>query len=132
MRVALDSQAIAYLRSPGIAHDTKSSFHFTVNGHGKSGKLQFSLLRDTNSLDEHKYTAEIDYAGEASDHGIPWGAFQLTTKNVTAPPMACPFDGLVVSGTRENGTPVTIEAIAFMSKPANCKSTCRADCCVPS
>jgi hypothetical protein len=34
MRVSLDGQAIGYLRSPGIAHDTKSSFHFTVNGPG--------------------------------------------------------------------------------------------------
>lgn len=34
MRVSLDGQAIGYLQSPGIAHDTKSSFHFTVNGPG--------------------------------------------------------------------------------------------------
>jgi len=34
MRVSLDGQAIGYLRSSGIAHDTKSSFHFTVNGPG--------------------------------------------------------------------------------------------------
>ena len=34
MRVGLDGEAIGYLRSPGIAHDTKSSFHFTVPGPG--------------------------------------------------------------------------------------------------
>lgn len=34
MRVRLDGQAIGSLQSPGIAHDTKSSFHFTVNGPG--------------------------------------------------------------------------------------------------
>ena len=34
MRVTLDSQPVAYLQSLGIAHDTKSSFHFTVNGPG--------------------------------------------------------------------------------------------------
>ena len=34
MRVSLDGKAIAWLQSPGIAHDTKSSFHFTVNGPG--------------------------------------------------------------------------------------------------
>jgi len=34
MRVSLDGQPIGYLQSPGIAHDTKSSFHFTVTGPG--------------------------------------------------------------------------------------------------
>ncbi|MFZ5829408.1 MAG: hypothetical protein ACOY3P_04940 [Planctomycetota bacterium] len=34
MRVSLDGEAIGYLRSPGIAHETKSSLHFTVNGPG--------------------------------------------------------------------------------------------------
>jgi hypothetical protein len=34
MRVSLDGKAAGYLKSPGIAHETKSSFHFTVNGKG--------------------------------------------------------------------------------------------------
>jgi hypothetical protein len=34
MRVTLDGKAVAFLQSPGIAHETKSSFHFTVNGPG--------------------------------------------------------------------------------------------------
>lgn len=34
MRVSLDGRAIGYLQSPGIAHESKSSFHFTVNGPG--------------------------------------------------------------------------------------------------
>lgn len=34
MRVTLDGKAVAFLQSPGIAHETKSSFHFTVNGAG--------------------------------------------------------------------------------------------------
>lgn len=34
MRVCLDGQNIGCLRSPGVAHDTKSSLHFTVNGPG--------------------------------------------------------------------------------------------------
>lgn len=32
MRVSLDGEAIGYLKSPGIAHPTKRSVHFTVNG----------------------------------------------------------------------------------------------------
>lgn len=34
MRVLLDGKPAGYLQSPGIAHETKSSFHFTVNGKG--------------------------------------------------------------------------------------------------
>jgi hypothetical protein len=34
MRVLLDGKPVGYLQSPGIAHETKSSFHFTVNGKG--------------------------------------------------------------------------------------------------
>lgn len=34
MRVSLDGTPIAHLKSEGVAHETKSSFHFTVNGKG--------------------------------------------------------------------------------------------------
>lgn len=34
MRVSLDGQPAGYLQSPGISHETKSSFHFAVNGPG--------------------------------------------------------------------------------------------------
>lgn len=34
MRVSVDGKPVAFLESPGIAHETKSSFHFTVNGPG--------------------------------------------------------------------------------------------------
>lgn len=34
MRVSLDGKAIGFLKSPGLAHETKTSFHFTVNGPG--------------------------------------------------------------------------------------------------
>ncbi len=32
MRASLDGEAIGYLKSPGLAHPTKESVHFTVNG----------------------------------------------------------------------------------------------------
>lgn len=32
MRLSLDGDPIGYLKSPGLAHETKTSFHFTVNG----------------------------------------------------------------------------------------------------
>lgn len=34
MRVSCDGKPIGSLQSPGIAHETKQSFHFTVNGSG--------------------------------------------------------------------------------------------------
>lgn len=34
MRVSLDGKPVGFLKSSGIAHETKSSFHFTVNGQG--------------------------------------------------------------------------------------------------
>lgn len=34
MRVCYDGKPIGFLQSPGISHETKSSFHFTVNGPG--------------------------------------------------------------------------------------------------
>ncbi|HEX3655753.1 MAG TPA: hypothetical protein VHV55_08110 [Pirellulales bacterium] len=34
MRVSLDGRPAGYLKSPGIAHETKTSFHFTVSGKG--------------------------------------------------------------------------------------------------
>lgn len=34
MRVSLDGKAVGYLKSPGIAHPTKTTFHFTVSGKG--------------------------------------------------------------------------------------------------
>lgn len=41
MRVSVDGRAVAFLQSPGLAHDSKSSFHFTVNGPG----LRFDEVR---------------------------------------------------------------------------------------
>jgi hypothetical protein len=32
MRVSLDGKPVGYLKSPGLAHETKTSFHFTVSG----------------------------------------------------------------------------------------------------
>lgn len=34
MHVTLDGKPVGELKSPGIAHETKASFHFTVNGPG--------------------------------------------------------------------------------------------------
>ncbi len=93
-----------------------SGLRLRVNGNGKAGTLKVTLLRDTNSLDERAYAAEIDYDAGAGEHEIPWTAFKLETKNVIAPPMPCPFDGLVLSGTRDDGTGLIVEHIG-LSRP---------------
>ena len=85
-----------------------------VNGNGQAGRLKVALVRDTNSLDQRAYTAEIAHTAGTGEHALPWATFKLTTGNVTAPPMPSPFDGLIVSGTRESGTPITVESIAFI------------------
>jgi hypothetical protein len=44
LRASLDGKAIGYLKSSGIAHPTKSDFHFTVSGDA----TQFALFDDVN------------------------------------------------------------------------------------
>jgi hypothetical protein len=34
MRVSFDGDPVGYLQSPGLAHETKQSVHFTVTGSG--------------------------------------------------------------------------------------------------
>jgi len=85
-----------------------------VNGNGEPGRLEVKLVRDTNSLDERAYTAEVTYGAGTREHALPWSAFKLSTRNATGPPMPSPFDGLIVSGTRESGTPVTVETTSFI------------------
>lgn len=94
----------------------KQGLALRVHGNGQPGKLKVSLVRDTNSLDERAYAAEIAYAAGASEHRIPWSQFKLATKNATGPPMPCPFDGLLLSGTREDGTALTVESVALLQQ----------------
>ncbi len=97
----------------GVAAQHKG-LQLRIHGHGAAGVLKITLLRDTNSLDERAYTAEIAYAAASALFDLPWSAFKLTTRSVTAPPLPCPFDGLAFSGTRENGQPLTIEAATLL------------------
>ena len=85
-----------------------------VHGNGQPGRLKVALLRDTNSLDERAYSAEVAHTAGESEHDLLWSAFKLTTRNVAASPMPCPFDGITVSGRRGSGSPITIESITFV------------------
>ena len=97
----------------GVAPKRKG-MRVRVNGNGQPGKLKVALVRDTNSLDERSYTAECDYAAESSTHDLPWSTFQLATKNVAAPPMPGSFDGVILSGTREDGSSIILESLTFL------------------
>ena len=114
-----DSKEFVLLSNSTVLASGVASAHqgirVCVHGNGQPGKLEITLVRDTNSLDERRYSAAIHY-GESSTHDIPWSTFQLATKNVTAPPMPCPFDGLIISGTRESGTPITVESASLLPR----------------
>jgi dienelactone hydrolase len=84
-----------------------------IDGRGQAGTLKVTLTRDTMNLDERAYVAEIAYAAGAGEYPLAWSAFKLATKNVTAPPMPCPFDGLMLSGARADGTPLIVAKITF-------------------
>ena len=85
--------------------------HLRLDGNQQAGTLTVAILRDTNSLDERAYTAEIGYEGGTREYDIPWAAFRLTTKNATAPLMPVPFDGLMLSGARDGQSPLTVEGL---------------------
>jgi dienelactone hydrolase len=97
----------------GVATRQKG-LHLRINGNGQAGTLTVTLLRDTNSLDERAYRAEIAYGRGTSEHDIPWAALRLATKNVAAAPMPCPLDGLMLSGRRDGQSPLTLEALTFI------------------
>jgi hypothetical protein len=97
----------------GVASSHKG-IRLTLNGNGRAGLLKVMLLRDTNSLDERAYAAELAYSAEQSEHKIAWSDFLLTTKNARAPTMPCPFDGVVVSGIREDGSPIEVQSISLI------------------
>lgn len=84
-----------------------------LDGNGRSGTLKVTLLRDTHSLDEMAYAATIAYAAGASEHVLAWGDFKPETKHATAPDLPYPFDGLMLSGARDDGSPLLVEAITF-------------------
>ncbi len=96
----------------GIAA-THKGIYLKMNGNGLSGALKVILLRDTNSLDERVYTAEVNYSAAESEHEIAWSDFQLTTADATAPTMPSPFDGLIFSGTRQDGSSISIQSISL-------------------
>ena len=84
-----------------------------LDGRGSPGMLKVTLAHNSMNLDERAYAAEIAYAAGAGEYQLAWEAFKLETKNVTAPPLPGPFDGLVLSGQRNDGSPLIVETIKF-------------------
>jgi len=89
-----------------------SGVRVEVNGNGQSGTLKITLLRDTNSLDEIRYTASREYGAGTTHLNIRWDEFKPSRKTSGGTPW--PFDGLLVEGERAGGVPLTLKVIAFL------------------
>ena len=86
-----------------------------IDGQGQAGRLKVTLLRDTNSLDESAWTAEIDFAADSSECDLPWNEFSLITPGIEASAIPAGFDGLSLSGERKNGSAVVLESIQWIT-----------------
>jgi dienelactone hydrolase len=84
-----------------------------IDGRGRPGTLKVTLAHNSMNLDERAYAAEIAYAAGVGEYKLAWETFKLETKNVTAPPLPGPFDGLLLSGTRDGNSPLVVERISF-------------------
>ncbi len=99
----------------GRARDSRG-LEVRIHGNGHAGRLQITLLRDCNSLDQCAYAATIEYGPGTSEHEIPWRGFRLRAKSAGRAPKPRPFDGLLLAGERTSGTPITIERLALLPK----------------
>ena len=79
-----------------------------INGNGQAGSLKVGLLRDTNSLDEQAYIAEVRYIAGNADYELPWMQFKGPVGAANQP---WPFDALRLDGTRPDGSMVSVETI---------------------
>jgi autotransporter-associated beta strand protein len=81
-----------------------------LNGNGESGPVTVDLYRGTQTPAVSVFRASVTVPAGSSEIIIPWSAFAAQGDASGSP---VPFDGLALSGTRTNGTPLTIELIDF-------------------
>ena len=84
--------------------------HLRINGNGQAGTLKVGLLRDTNSMDEKSYVADVRYTAGRAVYEVPWAKFKASTG---APQQAWPFDALRLEGVRPDGSALGVEQIEF-------------------
>jgi dienelactone hydrolase len=79
-----------------------------IDGNNQAGALSVSLLRNSGSMDEVASRAVIDFSAGSATYELPWVNFKSDGSEAAQP---WPFDGLLLGGRREGGSPLKIEAI---------------------
>lgn len=82
-----------------------------LDGGATGGTLAVSLERDSMSLDERVWTAEVRYPAGVSEHELPWAAFHAATGTAGSP---LPFDALRLAGDRADKSALIIRAAALL------------------
>lgn len=91
---------------------THRGLEFTIDGLGKSGSLTIALVHDTGAVhSERALTCVVDYESKQKTYRIEWERF--IPDKPADPRSPGGFDGLRLSGSRPEGSPLAIDAISF-------------------
>jgi hypothetical protein len=90
-----------------------AGIRITLNVEKAAGVLHLRLCRYTRSNREQAYIAEINYKPGKETFNLPWSSF---IPPAGANTQTYPFDGLVLEGTRSDGSPITVESLELMPK----------------
>jgi cephalosporin-C deacetylase-like acetyl esterase len=78
-----------------------------------AGNLLVKLCRYTRSNRELAYTAEVNYQPGTTDFDLPWSSFKGKEGTDPSP---YPCDGLVLEGTRPEGSTIVIESLRLIPR----------------
>lgn len=85
---------------------------FTIDGRAAAGRLTIAILHDAGAVHtERQFSCAIDYEPGRKAYRIEWE--QFVPDNPAGPVSPLGFDGLRLSGTRPEGSPLAIDAISF-------------------
>lgn len=85
---------------------------FTIDGRGMAGRIVITLLHDAGAVHtEREFSCAVDYEPGRKAYRIDWEHFAPDTRAGPRSPYG--FDGLRLSGTRPEGSPLAIDAILF-------------------
>jgi len=110
-----DSREFCALTNSVVLASGRASRHRGVrvrlNGGGQAGVVKLSFERDSMSLDERAWTAEICYEAGVTSRDLAWADFKPEAG--AAGPTPWPFDALRLAGTRPDGSSLVVEQIEF-------------------
>ena len=90
---------------------SRNGIKIHVNGAGSAGAFAISIIRDSFSLDEVRYTATVKYSAESEIVAIEWKEFKLVRQKTDPLNSIFPFNGILIEGERSNITSLEIGAI---------------------